>query len=148
MKNRGYFGIGIENGKNKFNYGSLYRTAGILGASFLFIIGKRFQPQISDTCRSHKHIPTLSYLNFDDFYKNLPYNCMLIGIEMIPEATYIEKFTHPERACYLLGAEDHGLSKVAISKCHKFIKLQGEVSLNVSVAGSIVIYDRISKIGH
>ena len=146
MCKRGYFGIGIEHGKNKLNYGTLYRTAGILGAKFLFIIGKRFQQQSSDTIKSWKHVPMFSYATFDDFYKNLPHDCMLIGVEMMPEASYLERFSHPERACYLLGAEDHGLTKQAISKCHKFVRLQGEHSLNVSVAGSIVLYDRLSKI--
>ena len=142
---RGYFGIGIEQGKNKINYGTLYRTAYILGASFVFIIGHRFRRQSSDTTKSWRHLPTYSFKNFDNFYENLPYDCILVGIEMIPDATYVENFEHPQRACYLLGAEDTGLSKKAIEKCHTIIKLRGNKSLNVAVAGSIVLYDRISK---
>lgn len=142
---RGYFGIGIEKGKNEMNYGTLYRTAQILGASFLFIIGQRFKKQCSDVYCSYRHIPTFSYSDFDSFYKNIPYDCVLVGVELIKNAVPIKDFTHPERAVYLLGAEDHGLSSEAMRHCHRFVVLPGERSMNVSVAGSIVLYDRILK---
>ncbi len=140
-----YFGIGIENVKNKFNYGTLYRTACILGASFIFIIGKRFKHQSSDTIKSWTNIPLYRYIKFDDFYKNLPYSSMLVGIEISEKAVQLEDFSHPNQACYLLGSEDYGLSKTALDKCTTIVKLQGNTSLNVSVAGSIVIYDRLLK---
>ena len=43
---------------------------------------------------------------------------------------------------YLLGAEDHGLSNQAIEKAHFLIQFPSEKSLNVAVAGSIILYDR------
>ena len=145
-KSRGYFGIGIQECKTYTNYGTLYRTANILGASFLFLIGKRFHAQQSDTMNSWKHIPTYSYDVFDDFLKNMPVNSRLIGIEMNESAKLLENFTHPERAVYLLGAEDFGLSQEAIDKCDSLICLRGIPSMNVSVAGSIVLYDRVVKL--
>lgn len=33
---RGYFAIGIENTKDTFNVGSLWRTADLFGAAFIF----------------------------------------------------------------------------------------------------------------
>ena len=146
MSNRGYFGIGIYQGKTRINYGTLYRSAYILGAAFIFIIGKRFQKQCSDTYASHRHIPTYEYKTFNDLYNNIPYDCQLIGVEMENEAEMVETFKHPSRAIYLLGAEDNGLPKEIIKKCHKIIKLQGQFSFNVAVAGSIVIYDRVAKL--
>ena len=70
---------------------------------------------------------------------------MLVGIELIESATMLEDFVHPKQACYLLGSEDSGLSKEALEHCQEIICLPGERSLNVSVAGSIVIFDRITK---
>jgi tRNA G18 (ribose-2'-O)-methylase SpoU len=58
----------------------------------------------------------------------------------------IADFKHPERCIYLLGAEDSGLTKEAINKCHEIIILPGTFCLNVSVAGSIVLFDRIQKL--
>lgn len=142
---RGYFGIGIENAKTEFNVGTLWRTAQSLGASYIFTVGRRYSRQASDTTDASKHIPLYHFASFDAFYAHIPYNCMLVGIEITPLARPIDYFTHPERAVYLLGAEDHGLSKRAMSKCHAIVTIPGKYCLNVAVAGSIVMYDRLSK---
>ena len=146
MKQKGYFGIGIQQGKNSINYGTLYRTAQILDADFIFLIGKRFKHQSSDTMKSWKHIPLFEYKDFKDFNTHRPYDCRLVGIEMTPTAMAIKDFIHPKRCCYLLGAEDHGLTQEAIDGCQTIIYLPGERSMNVSVAGSIVLFDRIQKL--
>ncbi len=145
MKDKGYFGIGCLNMKNSINYGTLFRTAQIFNADFIFLIGQRFKGQASDTMKSWKHIPTYSYKDFTDFNSHRPHDCLLIGIELIESAIPIKEFKHPKQACYLLGAEDNGLTKDAIEKCNHIICLPGERSLNVSVAGSIVLFDRIQK---
>jgi tRNA G18 (ribose-2'-O)-methylase SpoU len=75
----------------------------------------------------------------------MPYDCQLIGIELDDKSEPIETFKHPERCIYLLGAEDHGLTKEAINKCHKIVQLPGDYCMNVSVAGSIIMYDRNFK---
>lgn len=144
--NRGYFGIGIQDVKTAENIGTLWRSAFIFGASFIFTIGNRYKRQASDTTQSWRHIPLYNYLSFDEFYNAMPYDCRLIGIELTDKSTPIQDFKHPERCIYLLGAEDSGLTTEAISKCHELIILPGSFCLNVSVAGSIVLYDRINKI--
>ena len=145
MNSEGYFGIGIENGKKAVNYGTLFRTALILGANLVYIIGARFQKQSSDTTKSWRHIPTYEYTSFEDFNTHRPHGCLLIGVELCDTSTPLKDFKHPKRACYLLGAEDHGLSKSAMNLCQELVVLPGKESLNVSVAGSIVLYDRITK---
>ncbi len=145
MKKKGICGIGVECMKNNLNYGTLFRTAQIFDADFIFLIGKRFKKQCSDTMKSFKHIPLFEYTDFDDFNNHRPYGCILVGIEMSDNAIMLNEFIHPKQACYLLGAEDHGLSNNATKHCQAIVKLPGERSLNVSVAGSIVIYDRIIK---
>jgi tRNA G18 (ribose-2'-O)-methylase SpoU len=143
---RGYFGIGIFHGKTEANIGTLWRSASLMGASFIFTIGKRYSKQASDTMQSWRHIPLYNYENMGDFYKSLPYDCQIVGIELHPEAQPIKSFKHPKRCIYLLGAEDGGLSNEAIQSCHKLVQLPGEYSMNVAVAGSIVMFDRINKI--
>ena len=146
MKKNGFFGIGCLNMKTSQNYGTLFRTAQVFNADFIFLIGTRFKKQASDTMKSWRHMPLFEYENFDDFNKHRPYDCKLIGIELIESATPIKEFKHPKQACYLLGAEDNGLTKEALKACQEIIYLPGERSLNVSVAGSIVLFDRINKI--
>lgn len=142
---RGYFGIGIERGKTESNYGTLFRTAQIFGAAFVFIIGQRFKPMSSDTCQSWRRMPTYSYNDFDDFNAHRPFDCRLIGLELCETSQPIHRFVHPPKAVYLLGAEDHGLTKQALKSCQSIVQIPGDHSLNVAVAGSIILYDRITK---
>jgi len=142
---RGYFGIGIYHNKSSVNIGTLWRSASQLGASFIFTIGRRYKKQSSDTLNVQLHMPCYNYLNTDEFLLNIPNNCIVVGIET--NGKDIKSFSHPERAIYLLGAEDHGLSNRAIEICHNLIKLPSvrTPSYNVSVAGSLVLYDRFFK---
>ena len=127
------------------NIGTLWRSAFILGAAFLFTIGRRYQPQTSDTSGAWKRLPLFHHDTFDEFYKAMPYNCVLVGVEMTEKATPIRDYHHPPRAIYLLGAEDQGLTPTALARSHHLIALPGASSLNVAVAGSIVLFDRHSK---
>ncbi len=142
---RGYFGIGIQNNKTEVNLGTLWRSANLMGASFIFTIGRRYKKQASDTMKTYRHIPLYNFETFDAFYKSLPYDAMLIGVELHKRSVMLSEFSHPERCVYLLGAEDHGLTNEAIDKCHHIVQLPGEFSMNVAVAGSIVMYDRVTK---
>jgi tRNA G18 (ribose-2'-O)-methylase SpoU len=143
---RGYFGIGILDPKTTDNIGTLWRSANLFGAAFIFTIGGRYKKQPTDTMQTWRHIPLHNYATFELFYNSMPYNCKLIGVELDEKSVPISKFVHPERAIYLLGAEDHGLTKEAITCCHHIIQLPGEYSMNVAVAGSIALYDRINKL--
>lgn len=142
---RGYFGIGIENTKYEANIGTLWRSAHAFGASFIFTIKKRYEKQASDTSKTWRQIPLFHYTSLDEFFSTIPYSCPVIGLEFTEKATKINTFIHPERCIYLLGAEDHGLTNEAINKCHQLLILPGKNCLNVATAGSIVMYDRITK---
>jgi len=137
-----FFGIGIQNGKTPENLGVLWRSAQNLGASFIFTIGNRYAKQACDTHNAVKAMPYFHYETFEDFFNNLPKGARVVGVELDERAQPLEEFHHPRRCVYLLGAEDHGLTKEAIEKSHFLVKFKSKFSLNVSVAGSIVMYDR------
>lgn len=145
MKPRGFFGIGIEHTKTEHNVGTLWRTAYIFGASFMFTIGRRYHKQSSDTVRAPRHVPLWHFQTIDELLAHSPHNAPLVGVELDPHAKRIENYVHPHSAIYLLGAEDNGLSKHALQRCHHLVQLPGEHSLNVAVAGSIVLFDRLMK---
>ena len=145
MNNRGYCGIGVLNIKSGINYGTLFRSAYAFDADFIFLIGKRFAKQASDTTKTHRHLPLFEYDNFEDFYKHIPYDCRLISVEICDKARAIRIFAHPERAVYLLGQEDGSLPDKVIEKSWGVIKIPTRYCLNVAVAGSIVLYDRFNK---
>jgi tRNA G18 (ribose-2'-O)-methylase SpoU len=142
---RGYYGIGIAGGKTASNVGTLWRSAYQLGAAFIFTAGARYPRQASDTVKAWRHVPLFEYSDLETFLGNRPHDCMLIGIEM--GGSPLAEFVHPERCIYMLGAEDHGLSSLAISKCQRIVSLPyvRMESYNVAVAGSLVMYDRLSK---
>jgi tRNA G18 (ribose-2'-O)-methylase SpoU len=139
---RGYFEIGIFNTKTPHNLGTLWRSAYQLGAAGIFTIGHRYSKQASDTVKAYRHIPLRMFENFDEFMAARPHDCPLIAVEMGGKP--LSRFTHPERAIYLLGAEDHGLPQRIIDKCQHIISLEAArtESYNVAVAGSLVMYNR------
>ena len=142
---RGFFGIGTENAKTASNVGTLWRSAYIFGASFIYTIGRRIPKQASDTIKAWRHVPYYQYENFDHFYSSMPKDCLLIGIELDDNSQDIKSFKHPERCIYLLGAEDNGLTKETRQRCHRLVQLPGDYCLNVAVAGSIMMFDRVQK---
>jgi len=142
---QGFFGIGIQNGKTPENLGVLWRSAQNLGASFIFTIGNRYQKQACDTHKAVGAMPYFHYDTFADFYKHLPKGALLVGVELTKKSQALETYKHPRRCVYLLGAEDNGLTNEAVEKSHHLIKFKSTLSLNVAVAGSIVMYDRNSK---
>ena len=144
---RGFFEIGILQGKNEDNLGSLWRSANIMGCNGIFTIGKRYpKKHPTDTMNTPKHIPLREFNTFDDFFLSIPRDTKLVGIELVESAKNIFHFKHPERAIYLLGAEDHGLSEKRLLQCDEIIKIPFyKNSMNVAVTGSLVMYDRILK---
>lgn len=141
---RGYFGISIYGAKHDGNVGSLWRTAASYGAAFLATVGKRYVHQASDTPRTPNHTPLLHYAGVDDLLVHLPAGCSLIGVELDPRATPLEEFVHPPRGLYLLGAEDKGLPTEVLDQCDYLVEIPTAriSSLNVSVAGGIVVHSR------
>lgn len=142
----GYFAIGIFRGKTTHNLGTLWRSAYILGAKYIFTVQNRYKKQASDVVKAWSRIPLFHYKTFDELLNNIPYDCRIIGVEIDDRAEMLHEFEHPKRAIYLLGAEDDGLPEYVREKCHFLIKLPGNSSLNVGVTGGIVIHDRVSKI--
>jgi len=146
--NRGYFGIGVLNIKYALNLGTLWRSAYIFNADFIFTINKRYKKQASDTTCAHRHVPLFHFKDFDDFKAHVPYDCYPILVEQAGEAKPLHKFKHPQRAVYVLGAEDSGIPEKYF-KGHSIIQINTEKDycLNVASAGSIVMYDRYIKGG-
>jgi len=141
--NAGFFAVGVYHGKNDINIGTLLRSAHAFGAAFVFTVGQRYSKQASDVGKAWKSIPVMRFTDIDDLVNHLPFSCQLIGVELSEKATLLGQFRHPERAAYLLGAEDHGLSPDVMDRCHRLIEIEGATScLNVATAGSIVMYDR------
>ena len=139
----GYLGIGIYNGKRTHNFGALIRTARVFGASFVFSVGHR-NPQEQSSVGAELTLPTLHFETMAQFVGSIPVNAHLVCVELVAGALDIRTYTHPPRAVYLLGPED-GALPASILRQHDTLLLPGAYPLNVAMAATVVLYDRIAK---
>lgn len=139
------FGIGVENLKRDVNLGTLLRSAYNFGAAFVFTVGRRYVRQASDTPHTTAQIPCFRYLDWSDYFEHQPFDWPSVVVERCEGTRTLFDFTHPKRCVYLLGPEDGSVSKEAIQRAAAKVEIPSKFSLNVSTAGSIVMYDRLCK---
>ena len=144
---RGYFAIGAERISKCLNLGNLMRSAHGFGASFTFTIGAAYQAleARADTSKGDRHLPHYDWRCVADMV--LPDGCRLVGIELLDRAIDLPSFRHPLRAAYVLGAERGELSRSLLSRCHYVVRIPSSFSVNVAMAGAIVMYDRARCLG-
>ena len=142
---RGYFGVGVEGVSKPFNIGNLMRSAHAFGAGFVFTIAAEYAGAGSDTAKTHEHVP---FYQFDSVAGlTLPKGCALVGIELMDEAVELPSFPHPLNAAYVLGPERGSLSPALIERCDHIVRIPARFSINLGVAGAIVLYDRMLALG-
>jgi len=145
---RGYFGIGVEGISKQMNVGSLLRSAHAFGASFVFTVAaayERHEGSLSDTSDAMRHLPFYSFPDVESMV--LPEGCPLVGVELLDEAVGLPSFHHPKRAAYVFGPERGRLSAALVGCCAHVVRIPTRFSLNVGMAGAIVMYDRLVSLG-
>lgn len=145
---KGYFGIGVEGVSKALNVGTLFRTAHAFGASFVFTLRaqyNRHEGALSDTSDTPRSVPTYDFADLESF--RLPQGCRLVGVEITDTAVELPSFRHPRQAAYILGAEREGLSADVQSLCDYVVKIPTRFSVNLGVAGALVMYDRALSLG-
>ncbi len=145
---RGYFGIGVEGISKPMNVGALVRTAHAFDASFVFAIAPAVDPEAfaaSDTSHAVRAMPFYSFPTVAAL--TLPARCRLVGIELLDEAVELPSFRHPVQAAYVLGPERGNLSPELVERCEFVVRIPTRFSINLSVAGALVMYDRLISLG-
>lgn len=142
----GYFEIGICRGKSPLNVGTLWRSAFQLGAAGIFTVGRRYPAHVADTVRAYQHVPYREYRDAELFFSSLPFDAVSVVVEMGGKP--LTTFKHPPRAVYVLGAEDSGVPREILARVSHVVSIPAirTESFNVAVAGSLVMYDRLSKV--
>ena len=145
MAMRGYFGIGVEGISKPMNLGALFRSAHAFGASFVFTVAADYLKAKSDTTDMQSSVP---YYDFSDLAAlRLPRACALVGVEFRDDAVELPSFRHPRCAAYVLGPERGSLSDGMVKCCDHLLKIPTRLCVNLSVAGAIVMYDRLLTLG-
>jgi tRNA G18 (ribose-2'-O)-methylase SpoU len=145
---RGYFGIGVEGVSKAMNVGSLFRTAHAFAASFVFTVAAAYDREeggLADTSDTALQVPYYEYPDLASF--ELPQGCQLVGIEIVADANELPSFRHPRAAAYVLGSERFGLSKEMLGRCDHVVRIPTRFSINLAIAGAIVLYDRTISLG-
>ena len=70
-----------------------------------------------------------------------------MGVEITDDAVELPRFRHPTRAAYVFGAERFPLSPQMLKACEFVVKIPTRFSINVGMAGAIVLYDRLIAAG-
>lgn len=133
--------MGLFNPKTPANIGSVLRSCNNFQVSLLSIEGTRFERASTDTGKSWRHIPMLRG-NLKDF---IPYNCVPVAVDLVPDAENLVDFDHPERAYYIFGPEDGTLGKHILDWCPKKVYIPTNHCMNLAQAVNVVLYDRMFK---
>ena len=128
--------------KDKYNWGTVVRSAYNFEADFIATVGSRLPKQASNTCKTERHIPVFHFVDWNSMRSGLPVECVPVAIE-VDGTLMLESFCHPERAAYIFGAEDGTLPEM--DGWSKRVKIATNRCLNLAVATSIVMYDRHVK---
>ncbi len=145
---RGYFGVGVERVSKPRNVGALFRTAHAFGAGFVFTVGAVYDTDghvRADTSKTPGQLPFYSFPDLDHLV--LPEGCSLVGVELTDDAIDLPSFHHPRQAVYILGPERGNLSARMTERCDHVIKIPTKFCINVSLAGALVMYDRVLSLG-
>jgi tRNA G18 (ribose-2'-O)-methylase SpoU len=129
------------------NLGNLMRIAHAFDVGLFFSINAqvKLSEAQSDTSNAEGVLPVYAYGSAEEF--RLPVGCRLVGVEITDDAVDLPRFRHPQCAAYVFGAERMSLSKEVLSRCEFVVKIPTRFSINVGMAGAIVLYDRLISLG-
>lgn len=134
----GNFGVFVMRPKYRVNVGTIWRSCGVLGASFMGAVGPLKTPpkgrgaagsdpwlrQGSDTVGAWHSVPYVTVPNLTTLRETYPTH-EIVAVEQaaqvhaaIGKTVWVSDLTHlihPKRAIYLMGSEDHGFTAEQIS---------------------------------
>jgi tRNA G18 (ribose-2'-O)-methylase SpoU len=145
---RGYFALGAEGISKSGNLGTILRSGHAFGASFVFAVNAAIdmkEIRRVDTSDGTEHLPFFAYDSVEEL--QLPAGCLLVGVELTEDAVELPSFRHPLRAAYVLGPERGSLSPAMAARCDHVVRIPTSFCVNVAVAASIVMYDRMISLG-
>lgn len=141
---RGFAAIGLDNPKNPANVGGVMRAAGCYGAAMVAMSGHRMRRVPTDVKKQWRMMPVLET---DDLRLVIPYDCVPVAVDLIPGATSLVNYTHPQRAFYIFGAEDGTLGGRVLTWCRDVVYVPMDSCMNLAATVNVVLYDRMAKMG-
>ena len=134
--------IGLDHPKTSINVGAALRAAGAFACDMVAISGHRYKKAPTDTMKAVLNLPLLQV---EDLHAVIPYNCVPVAVELVPEAQPLPGYRHPDRAFYVFGAEDATLGARVLSWCRDVVYIHTSGCLNLAACVNVVLYDRLCK---
>lgn len=146
VSQRGFAAVGLVNPKTRENVGSALRAAGCYDVSLVVVSGMRpdhYMGRIcTDTQKAYRHIPTL---RVPDVFDAVPFDCVPIAVDLLPNAKSLVEFHHPERAFYIFGPEDGTLGAAITNRCKYAVQVPTRYCMNLAATVNVILYDRLAK---
>lgn len=139
---RGYSAIALVNAKNRLNIGAALRAAWVFQTKLVLYTGPRYHHAVTDTMKSYKNLPLI---HTENIFNALPYDCIPIAVDILPNSIPLPNFNHPDRACYIFGPEDGTLGATITDRCKYTLTIPAQACLNLAAAINVVLYDREAK---
>lgn len=139
----------IRDAYNEFNVGAIIRSAEAVGVNAVIIPTKMdvTPNMVRSAMGATEHLPIIKESLYQTIKIVKPLGIKVIGIELTGEEYYYNSdLTGP--IMLIIGGEDHSLSDELEKKADFFVKIpmKGKVnSLNMSVAASIVLFDKLRQ---
>ena len=143
------FAIAAWNITKEHNVGSLVRTAHAAAAQELILVGEReWNVEAAKTSELYTTVTRVDGReDFRDHIRAMKWD--LVVVDFDDRAVSLFEAEYPARPCFLLGAEVGGVPKDLRDDAEMVVQIPqwGLVpSLNLAVAGSIVLYDFLGKL--
>jgi tRNA(Leu) C34 or U34 (ribose-2'-O)-methylase TrmL len=143
--------IGLINPKSPDNVSAVMRSAGNFNAERVFYTGKRYplalqrNPAAPDMSRKVSEGIPLSGVTC--LIEEAAGNMQIVCVEFAENATPLPEYQHPEKAFYIFGPEDGGISQQVLDKADAVVYVPTNGCMNLSAAVNVVLYDRLTKSG-
>lgn len=134
------------------NLGAILRTAEAAGIDAI-VVSKRQQAPLNATVAkvssgAIEHVPVIAVSNINNFILKLKsLDFIVVGTDGDAQQTY-EELPKNVNIAVVLGSEGSGIRPLVKSNCDILVKIpmHGKInSLNVSVAGALLMYEMIKK---
>lgn len=147
-RNEPAFLLMLDSVQDPQNFGSLLRTAEAVGVHGVIIAERRSvgvtPVVVKSSAGAVNHLKIARVTNLARTIQELKHaNVWVVGVENDPRAQDFNRVDYNMDVAFVLGSEGMGLGRLVSEKCDLLVRLPmwGKVgSLNVAVAGSIILY--------
>lgn len=142
--------IALVNPKYARNVGAVIRIASCFNIKQVWYSGNRIVLDPTGKERLPREERMKGYANVqliqnDMFFDQFAKDVVPVAVELSEGAIQLQDFEHPDKALYVFGPEDGGLTRQQLIHCHHRVVIPSRHCLNLATAASIIMYDRIFK---